>query len=405
MYKFGRTIMPLLELKDDDDQQKKNGSGDNEGKVGQGSNGQGNGISSNTLITPELIEGLSPAEKRQLKEALTDLVLGNCGQKITKEQLEDLKKYFFPNENKPTPKGNGVGLGETDVSDAEKDTVDTYMLLANKCGTYMRPKRIPTISTTPFLFGQTEFQPGDDPSGIDTSFSGGKILLGLTLNDDFTKVPEYSVSNAVPNLILYKDASGSEPDPRQTICYGTIAATILALSYLKSGSTVGVALFDGETTPLLVTRDPYEAVQKLCSYKGGGTVVNIPKLLEHVKDMHGYMPRSKDITPEELRSNPNLRRFIEKSAKVTGQTMGKNLTDFVIITDGGIANVEELLSFFKEHPEYRPTIIHNGGFGIDLQGYDGTKNGDYQGIRVLRADSSEDCIAIAKKHMQDRLLK
>ncbi len=402
MYKFGRTIMPLLELKDDEDQKKKNGSGKGNG-TGEG--GQGQGISSDTLITPELIDGLSPAEKKQLKEALTDLVLGKCGQKITKGQFEELKKHFFPDENKPSQQGHGIGLGETDVSNAEKDTVDTYTLLAKKCGTYMRPKRIPAISTTPFVFGQTEFQPGDDPSGIDTVFSGGKILPGLTLNNDFTRVPELSVSQAVPNLILYKDASGSEPDPRQTICYGTIAATILALSYIQSGSTVGIALFDGETTPLLVTRDPYAAVQKLCSYKGGGTVVNIPKLLEHVKDMGGYVPRSRDITPEELRSNPMLRQFMEKQAHVKGQTMGKNLTDFVIMTDGGIANVYELLTFFGEHPEYRPTIIHNGGgFGLALKGYNG-KSGDYQGVRVLRADSGEDCIAIAKKHMQDRLIK
>ena len=74
------------------------------------------------------------------------------------------------------------------------------------------------------------------------------------------------------------------------------------------------------------------------------------------------------------------------------------------MTDGGIANLGELLTFFYDHPECRPTIIHTSGFSLALPGYDQETNGTYGGITVYRAHRGEDIVTFTRKAVRQNLL-
>ena len=71
-------------------------------------------------------------------------------------------------------------------------------------------------------------------------------------------------------------------------CYGTLAGAIFIMSYLRSGSEVGVAIFDTETTDVVHSYDENELLAALCSYKGGGTDLDMKKLR---KDLDEGMKR------------------------------------------------------------------------------------------------------------------
>lgn len=353
-------------------------------------------------ITPKDIQNLPPELKAQIDEELRKLLKA-----LPKQLYEEIKKHFTGDDPaQKSQKGTGIGSGHQDVSLADKQTIDYYKEAIRAFGLYIRPKRTLSLSTVNIPSGKEDFKPSDSAVGIDLRFSGGKILPGLTKRVKQEKIPFPATKEVIPGLILYKDASGSMTNPCHAKCYGTIAGGMFLASYLKSRAPVGVVLFDDQSSEIFYSLKEDELLARLCGYKGGGTAIDMDRLKEDLEAKKEMLPMDKELDPEELKRNPFFRKYLQKSARITGLDRLKKgrVTDFVIITDGGIANIEELVSFFHENPEYRPTILHTGGFGISIPGYDNKTSGTYEGITIHKANEKEDLIEITKKTIKKNLL-
>jgi len=354
------------------------------------------------IIKPNDVQGLPPDMKTKIDEEMRKILKA-----LPKQLYDEIKKHFTGKEQKADPsKGKGIGTGKVDISLADQKTVDYYKEAIRAFGLYIRPKRTLSISTVNIPAGKDDFKPSDSTVGIDMRFSGGKILPGLTKRTRQEKIPFPATKEVIPGLILYKDASGSMMDPRQAKCYGTIAGGMFATSYLKSRAPVGVVLFDSESSEVFYSMKEDELLARICGYKGGGTTIDMDQLKKDLESKPEFMPLDKDIDPEEIKRNPFFRKYLQKNARITGLDRLKkgHLTDFVIITDGGISNIDELIYFFNENPEYRPTILHTSGFKMQIPGYDGKTSGVYEGITVLKADTREDIVEITKKTLKKNLL-
>jgi len=377
--RFANALKPLLELHDPD---------------------TGCKCGSGRMVCPEDVKALPQDLKGKVEDAIRQL-----SKHLPKDLYEEVKKHYLGEEEERKTHGKGIGAESEEPQAAELKTIEYYKDCIRAFGYYVKPKRSRGVSTVTIPFGKKDFRPGDNPLKLDLRFSGGKILPGLTKTTLTEKIPYPASTEVMPRLLLEKDVSGSMPDPRQEKCHGTIAAGIIAKSYLESGSEVGVVLFDSSSTEIVYGKNQDELLKLLCSYKGGGTSIDMEKLREDLKARSEHMPLDARLDINSLKNNPFFRKYLRKEAKIQLRGTGKQPTDLVIITDGGIANIEEMLDFCTQNPNYRPTIIHTGGFNLDIPGYDQQTSGVYEGITVLKAESPEDIIEMAKKTTRQKLLE
>ena len=390
------------------EEQQGQGQGQGQGQQGEGSylglTPEG-GSGAQVMLTPQMISQLPSSVRSALKKGLEPIVKNfNMG------TYQQLKQFFFKQgqEQSGGSGGKGVGFGSIDEALANKEIRDYYKEAAKAYGTVYRPRKGMCISAEDDYLGKEQFRFNVPTHLIDVRFSGGKILPTVTHVKAKVKVPVLKKKKFLPRAIIYKDSSGSMPDPRSETCYATIAGSVIGLSYLQSGSQVGVAMFDSETSNIVNTYDPDEFLGVLCGYKGGGTAVDIEKLKEDLKSGKLDLPIDPDLDEAELKNNPYFQqilksrgksKYLKKNARITGY--GKldlnPATDFYIITDGGIANIKELLDFFNENEGYNPTIIHTGNYELNVEGYDQKTSGKYGKINVYKADTREDIIKMTQK--------
>ncbi len=355
------------------------------------------------MMIPEIVVDLPADKQQEVREALRALI-----RHIPKKLYHELERHFFPREESARrTQSLGIGTSFTEETIADAQTVEYYREAAKQYGIYIRPRRGVALSTTDIVFGKREFQAGRGTRGLDIRYSGGKILPGLTTMERMEKIIYPANREITPNLLLYKDASGTMPKPMESTCPGTIAGAILVLSYRRSGAAVGIALFDSETTEVMYSLNENELLAKLCGYKGGGTAVDIEKLKKDLAEQEKSFLPPLNLSQRELREHPLMRKYLIKEARVSTRGLQvKQFTDFVIITDGGIANLDELTAFFRENQvQYRPTIIHTGDFSLDIPGYDQATAGTYGGITVYKANTREEIIAMTKKAARKNLLE
>ncbi|MEK6928578.1 MAG: hypothetical protein AABW65_01310 [Nanoarchaeota archaeon] len=384
---FGESILPLLES--------------DEKYGGNSMQGLKNLIYSGAIqrITAEDIENLPEVEKDKIITALEKI-----SKRISKGDYEKIMEYFLKKSPESDVRGKGIGKTPLDNKIAEMSVVEYYKTLARAHnGIVIRPKRISALQLQNIEFGLKEFHPSDNPSRIDLRFSGGMIIPGLTKTRRQRKILSPSELDVVPSLILYKDASGSMPDPSADKCYATLAGTMLVQSYIGSGAEVKIALFDASCDELSQTKREDELLRILCSYKGGGTTFDIEKMRKELEETR----KNYYMDEKMLASHPLAKSYMKKQARVTMRAREKkgNLADIVIITDGGISNIKELTSFLNENQNYRPIILHTEGFSLDIPGYDQKTSGTYDGISIYKINSVDDFIKFGKKILYENLLQ
>lgn len=355
----------------------------------------------NKLITKREIDDIPLEERIKIEGALKNLL-----KSLPKETYEEMKKHFLDedNEDKRTDKKINIGVGSEDVVLADKKTIEYYRDAAKEFGIYIKPRRTKGVSATPINFGKEDFRPDRGVNGIELTYSGGKIIPGLTKIKKKEKVPYLTSIESLPTLLIYKDASGSMVDPSKKKCYATIAGTIFLLSYLRSGANVGISLFDSSATDVFYSRKEEELLTLLCGYKGGGTKIDIEKLKKDLEKKKEKIHLDSRII-EDVKNNPLFRKYLKKSCNISVSNLQKEkYIDLVIITDGGISNINDLIKFMKDNPNYRPTIIHTSDFEIEIKGYDQKTSGVYEGISILKGTKKEDIIDLAKQMIKRNLL-
>ncbi len=365
--------------------------------------GGGHGCGLAGGFTQEEMRSLAPAQREQLLKELRELL-----KSLPRSLYEELRKHYL-GEVPPAPERQAsIGLGTAGFTEADDQTVTYYMDAARAYGIIIAPREACAMDIAEIESGKREWMPGDDARRLDVSRSGGKILPPLVRKPRRIKIPVPAVRDTTPALMLYKDASGSMPDPCTEECFGTIGGAILINSYRAAGAPVGVVLFDSASRPAYTDAREENLIRQLCSYMGGGTHVDLERLQEDLSAMGDHVPSfSRGITQEEAKNNPMLKRYLQKEGRISRAALQKDMpVDYVIITDGGIANLDDFAAYMKENKErFRPSIIHTGGFGLELQGYDGNTSGVYQGIAVYRAHAPQDIITFSKEVAKTNLLR
>lgn len=150
-------------------------------------------------------------------------------------------------------------------------------------------KKMPN-STEPLPEGLEIWDIGDPLESInwlETIVRSPIVVPGLTTIERIYGQTQGDQSKKEPiDLDIYVDCSGSMPNPSYNISYLTLAATIISLSALRSGSAVQATLWSGKREYLTTKgfiRDQNEILKIMTGFFGGGTAFPLHILRETYK--------------------------------------------------------------------------------------------------------------------------
>jgi len=156
--------------------------------------------------------------------------------------------------------------------------------------------------------------------------SYGKVIPGIAKR--YNAEEFYGQGSEERNAVIVIDSSGSMKNPKKC-SYAVLGAFAVARSYMDKGGKVGVVNFSGRNVelPPCRGRGVYET---LAVYQGGGTHLDADR----------------------------LRSYIEKH--------GCNDFDFILITDAGIENIEEVI---RELSALNLTVIWINEYAKDVKDF------------------------------------
>jgi hypothetical protein len=176
-----------------------------------------------------------------------------------------------------------------------------YIEKSRRYSIYIQPLS-KTGSLYPSEIREFEFE---DIEAFNPVESYGKLIPGIAKKFVFEDFE--GIVGRIADAVIVIDSSGSMTDPERSISHAVLGAFVIARNYLENGARVGVVNFSNKNLNLLPTRG--DAVfDQLILYQGGGTHLD-------VEELKAYLGR--------VESQPDL----------------------IMITDGGIENIEEVLEF------------------------------------------------------------
>jgi len=313
-----------------------------ETEVGLNQNGLG-------MQNPEDInidEIVKRASSRDIREAMREI-----SEKITRGEYKKLREWLekkraqLPKETKGESIGIGTSKGELRI---DQEVVNYYREFSKLFPLIVSKKPI-EIEKTKKAFEETEkWRVGKEPLLAIPHTSGGMFLPGITrkirIKDRNIKTTDYDL----PHLLVAMDSSGSMPDPAYRKSHAVLAGFCAARSYYLNESAIGVINFSGDSFYLPYTRNLEEALGAICAYQGGGTSVDLgllKKMLrpEKYKLYEGNPEAHIGRVPKEA-----IKKEIELSSQTFKKALESGSIDLLMFTDGGIANLEEVLQFFEE---------------------------------------------------------
>ncbi|MFH0737049.1 MAG: vWA domain-containing protein [Candidatus Micrarchaeota archaeon] len=356
---------------------------------GGGSGGSGSGMGD-----CDVKKMLKDATPQEIKQALKEI-----SWEIGKGELGKVKKWLKgQGVSLPDPKGFktiGTSGGQLEV---DKDVVEYYRDLSLQYPLVVTKKLLDTPTTIRTFSEVERWRVGTDANLALPNSSGGFLLPGITKKVKVSERQVQTVDYTVPHLLVVIDSSASMPIPWIVKSFSTLGGVCAARSYHIHGSYIGVINFSGNSFYLPYTRDLDDALGAIVAYQGGGTTVDMdiikrmlgPEMAQLFKDKPGMDIRS---VPREA-----LKKDVELSMPAIETAFKAESLDVVMFTDGGISNLDEVLSFFDERAELnRATIVLCHGFDQALGSY---KNGK---IAIEPIESEKDIpnivIGAVKRHL------
>jgi len=363
---FGEIILDMLKK----EKEKYKGQS---GKSGSGQGGKG----SLTPIDDSFDDKLKDVSDSQLEDALN---------KIARDKglnhYERIKRFLKKKTGKELGKFRAdprkstiAGLESSDIT-WNNDLIDYYK--RKSIGrVYIHKKPLIIDSYEAYPFDSNKFSVSDEFAKLNP-FSTPKIMPGITqkhkMHDGMRKDKKFTY----PDLFISLDSSGSMRDPR-SLSQAVLAGFMLAVNYHRNDSRVGVMNFSADSAILFPTRQIDDVYSMLCAYWGGGTVYDTEKIDDFIKTMKikGELEKiglkgvqisnEKDYKSLLARLDPETRkRFEKKELYVTPKKAKEQYEkiDHVMITDGGIANIEEVVNYFNRTAQQtRNTIVVVGNKG------------------------------------------
>ncbi len=308
----------------------------------------------------------------QIEDGLDEIIRGK-----NKHRYERVKDYVEKETGKkfditkPKSKGQGIGLGTSNLKNND-DQIGYYERLAATFGAYIHKKPIIVDATDSFPEGSERFKVGDAFKTLDPFSTGGRILPSITRKKKLKHSHKRDRLYKVPDANILIDSSGSMEDP----CNGSNAVLtgfILGKNYHDNGAKVGAVNFSVDTAFLMPTRELYDFYSMMCAFWGGGTALNIPKIKKYmeqvarpdVREMPKYFTTEKEYEHFlGTLSSEKQKEFVDKDLELNLRGRIKETyekVDNFLITDGGIANIDEVVGYLNSLAE----VTRNTIFLID----------------------------------------
>jgi hypothetical protein len=317
--------------------------------------GSPKGDGNNDSEIKRILEG---ATDGQIREALREI-----SGKISKKEFEQVKEWLKEKGARipklpQTVKGIGTSEGELEV---DMEVAHYYKELSTQYPLVVTKKLMETNKTVRSWSDVERWRPGVDPNLALPVSSGGLFLPGVTRSIRIQHNPVRSTDYDVPHLLVVIDSSGSMPNPKDRKSYAALGGTCGARSYHLHGSSIGVINFSGSSFYLPYTRELDDAIGAIVAFQGGGTVADV----DMIRKMLGpEMAELYTKNPgQNLRGLP--REAIRKNVEIglPEDVFSAEMIDVIMFTDGGIFNLDEVLSLFEEKAQLnRATIVLTHGF-------------------------------------------
>ena len=346
-------------------------------KGGCGKLGLGIGVPKDGDVD-ETLRNTTPSE---IKDALREV-----SYKLTKGERERFVKWLKTKGAEVPASGSGIrsiGTSEGELK-IDPEVIEYYKELSRKYPIITTKKLLDTEGKARAWSDTERWRPGTDSDLALPGSSGGLLLPGITRKVRITERPIQTTDYKVPHLLVVIDSSGSMPDPKQLKSYAVLGGFCVARSYHLQETKVGVINFSGSSFYLPYTRDLDSALGAISAFQGGGTVTDV----EMIRKMLG--PEAARLYGENPERDLRYlgREFMKKEVAISmghiENAFSAKSLDVVLFTDGGIANLNEVLQLFEERAELnRATIVLTQGFAQELNEYSGK-------IRVFKLDDEKD---------------
>ncbi len=325
------------------------------------------------LMQPVLADapGIKDFSESQIDEALDKIIKkwGKTRYEMIREYVEEERGRTYDSQH--AQKKRPIAGFEHSALTFHDEDIEFYKRKAGTYGLYIHKKPIVTDVTSNYPEGSQVFRVGDPVHRMNKFSTGGLILPGITQRYREQKGTRKDKKFRVPDALILLDTSGSMLPPyvidkHPNGSEAVLGANIIATNYHANGAHVGVANFSVETAFLAPTRDIHAVRRMLTAYWGGGTYSNIPKLKEYVERMaRGGIPISY-TTEQDYKELVNhmdheqRKEFEEKNITVSLKKEVREQyekMDNFLITDGGIANIEELVEYMNSIAAYARNTV------------------------------------------------
>ncbi|MBI4980400.1 hypothetical protein HZC30_02460 [Candidatus Woesearchaeota archaeon] len=347
--------------------------------------------------------------KDKLEEGLNDII-----RKWGKSRYERIKDYVERKTGKEFDKPRGTSRGQSHSQQAGTEEgiqlqfhdgqIPYYERLAGTYGVSIFKKPLMVDVTDNYPEGKKEFTIGDPIRTLDPFSTGGIILPGITKRHQLKAGKRKDRLYKVPDAWLRLDTSGSMKHPTKG-SLAVLCSSILANGYWHNGASIGVDNFSVDMATLFPTRDLNAVYSLLCAYWGGGTWLNINKIKKHLQKLAAtpedarqldiiytteddYKKYAASLPPEEQKE------FMEKNLEVKMTRQLKETydkIDNILITDGWLANPEEVIDHFNSVAQLTRNFVFITG---SPKNYERWKKLNLPNTEVYPADKKEDFIGL-----------
>ncbi|HID43333.1 MAG TPA: hypothetical protein EYP30_06105 [Archaeoglobaceae archaeon] len=200
----------------------------------------------------------------------------------------------------------GIAKGEKSSYQFERPDISWYLSRASRYVVYIKP-----LSKEGSMYPDEikDFEIDDSVDSYSAIDSYGKILPGIARKYTMREFEGYS-ENPVPDAVIVMDSSGSMRNPDTEVSHAVIGAFAIARNYLENGAKVGVINFSGRNIELRPSTDVRKIYETLKIYQGYGTTLHLDELEKYVWEV--------------------------------------DAEDYILISDTGIQNLNEILEFFSK---------------------------------------------------------
>jgi len=276
--------------------------------------------------------------------------------RVVKQFLKEVRPDFDDPFGDGEQKAAGVGAGPQEFK-RHNEQIQLYRRWVANHGIYIVKRPVEADSTALYRSGKKEFEVGDPVHKIDIFGSRGQIAMpGVTKvhMDEEGKLP--AIQWSIPHLNFGIDSSASMTKPDdlrgaiQVLC-----AFVLGKNYHSNGSMVGGWNFSEDIAFLPPSRDLDAYYSLMCGYWGGGTHLNIDKLKDFV-EKSGWEKKGIQFSNEKDYQHLLDRMNEEEKKKVMDKALRLDMSkikaryaklDNVLVTDGFIANNEEVMNYLS----------------------------------------------------------